>query len=155
LRAPPEKLLDFFADLRWKVTLMTHRRPKLLRIAGMSLACLAFSALAGGHWAALQTIAWAQMLRDYSKSAPLSEALVKTFSGNYPCGMCTKIATERQKEQKTPAAVKLDKKAESFLLSVREALSEPLGRDYSFISSGELAPIERSEAPPVPVPIFS
>ncbi len=134
---------------------MTHHRSKPLRIAAMSLACLALFALAGGHWAALQTIAWAQMLRNYSKSAPLSEALVRTFSGDYPCGMCTKIATERQKEDKTSAAMKLDKKAESFPLSVCEVLNEPLGRDYAYISPGELAFIERSEAPPVPVPIFS
>jgi hypothetical protein len=96
--------------LGWKVGLMTRNPPKLLRVAGMLLICLTLFALAGGHWAVLQTIAWAQMLRDYSKNVTIAEAIVRTFSGGSPCGMCTKITTERQKEEKAPAIVKLEKK---------------------------------------------
>lgn len=134
---------------------MTRNPPKLLRVAGMLLICLTLFALAGGHWAVLQTIAWAQMLRDYSKNVTIAEAIVRTFSGGSPCGMCTKITTERQKEEKAPAIVKLEKKAEICPFTVRGILSEPAGRDYSYPDTGEIAPLGRAEAPPVPIPIFS
>lgn len=133
---------------------MTRRLPRLCRIAATFLIGLAFFALAGGHWAVLQTIAWAQMVRDYSKNVPIAEAIVRTFSGEYPCGMCTKISAERQKEGKIPAFVKVEKKAEIYPFPVRKILSEPENSEYSYPDSRVLALVERSEAPPVPVPIF-
>ena len=42
------------------------------------------------------------MLHDYSKSAPITEAIERTFSGDYPCTMCTKISEGQQKEEKAP-----------------------------------------------------
>ena len=95
------------------------------------------------------------MLRDYSKNAPIIEAIAKTFSGRSPCGMCTKISEERQKEERAPAAAKFDKKGEVFLVEVCDALKRPESEDYSYLNPGESAPIERSEAPPAPVPIFA
>ena len=133
---------------------MTRHLPKHFRISGMFLICLAFFALAGGHWALLQTIAWAQMVRDFSKSVPIAEAIVRTLSGEYPCGMCTRIGAERQKEEKLPAVVKVKKNAEICPFSAREILSEPEGREYTYPKLRAFALIERSEAPPVPVPIF-
>ena len=117
--------------------------------------CMAFFSLAGGHWLVLQTVAWAQMLRVYSKSAPIAEAIERTFSGGYPCTMCIKITEEQQKEEKAPATVKLDKKAELFLLSARDLLRKPESKDFSYLPSGEIAVAERSEAPPAPIPIVS
>jgi hypothetical protein len=116
---------------------------------------VALCSLTGGHWMVLQTVAWAQMLRDYSKSTPIAEAIERTFSGGYPCGMCIKISKGKQKEEKAPATVKLDKKAELYLLSARDWLRKPESKDFSYLPSGEIAVAERSEAPPVPVPIFS
>ncbi len=133
---------------------MTRRLPRLFRITGLLLVGLAFFALAGGHWAVLQTIAWTQMVRDYSKSVSISEALVRTFSGEYPCGLCTRISTERHKEEKAPAVVKVEKKAEIFPLSVHEIHSLPESRDYAYPQPHKVALIERPEAPPVPVPIL-
>jgi hypothetical protein len=89
------------------------------------------------------------------KNVTIAEAIVRTFSGGSPCGMCTKITTERQKEEKAPAIVKLEKKAEICPFTVRGILSEPAGRDYSYPDTGEIAPLGRAEAPPVPIPIFS
>jgi hypothetical protein len=134
---------------------MTHHPPRLLRVVGMPLICLALFALTGGHWAVLQAIAWSQMLRDYSRNAPITEAIAKTFSGHSPCGMCTKISEERQKEERTPATAKSDKKAEIFLVEICDALKRPESEDYSYLNPGESAPIERYEAPPAPVPIFA
>ena len=58
----------------------------------------------------LQALAWAQMVQDYSKNAPITEALQKTFSGDFPCIMCKKIANEQQKEEKAPGSVKASQK---------------------------------------------
>jgi hypothetical protein len=134
---------------------MRHEAPRPLRVVGIPLICLALFALAGGHWALLQAIAWAQMLRDYSRNAPISEAIAKTFGGRYPCGMCTKISEERQKEGPAPAAVKFDKKVEVFFVEISGALKGPRSEDFSYLGTGQGAPIERSEAPPAPVPIFA
>ena len=95
------------------------------------------------------------MLRDYSRSAPIAEAIERTFSGDYPCTMCIKIAEGQQKEEKAPATVKLDKKAEVFFQSTRDLLRKPEGKDFSYPPLAEIALAERSEAPPVPIPIFS
>ncbi len=133
---------------------MTHHPPRLLRIVGMPLVCLALFGLFGGHWGVLQAIAWAQMLRDYSKNAPIAEAIAKTFSGESPCGMCTKISEERQKEERAPAVAKFDKKAEIFLVEMCDALKKPEGEDYSYLNAGESTPTKRSEGPPAPVPII-
>ena len=94
------------------------------------------------------------MLRDYSKNAPIIVAIAKTFSGQSPCGMCTKIFEERQKEERAPAAAKFDKKGEVFLVEVCDALKRPESEDYSYLSPGESALIDWSEAPPAPVSIL-
>jgi len=147
--------LDLVTELERSGQFVLCRLSKPLRIAGLLLMCMAFVSLAGGHWLVLQTVAWAQMLRDYSKSAPIAEAIERTFSGDYPCTMCIKITEEQQKEEKAPATVKLDKKAELFLLSARDLLGKPESKDFSYLPSGEIAVAERSEAPPVPIPIVS
>ena len=103
----------------------------------------------------LQTVAWAQMLRDYSKSTPIAEAIERTFSGGYPCTMCIKITEEQQKEEKAPATVKLDKKTEFFLPSRRDLPGKPEGMDFSYLSLAEMALAERSDAPPAPIPILA
>lgn len=133
---------------------MTRRLPRLFRTAGIPLVGLAFFALAGGHWAILQSFAWAQMVRDYSKTVSITEAIARTFSGKYPCDMCTRISAERQNEEKAPAVVKVEKKAEICPLAVRAILRVPADRDYAYPQPRVVTPIERAEAPPLPVPIF-
>jgi hypothetical protein len=93
---------------------MTVQTSRLLRLVGMPLICLTFFALSGGHWAVFQAIAWAQMIRDYSRTATIAEAIAKTFNGRSPCGMCTKISEERQKENSAPATAKFEKKKRFF-----------------------------------------
>jgi hypothetical protein len=134
---------------------VTRYPAKLLRILGLPLICLAFFGLAGGHWLVFQTIAWAQMLQDYSRNASITEAIAKTFSGRSPCGMCTKISEEQQREGHTPAVVKFDKKAEVFLLEFMAGLKAPQSEDYSYFRPHRGAPVKRSDAPPAPIPIFA
>ena len=133
---------------------MRHPFSQLLKITGLPLVCVACFSLAGGHWMALQMFAWAQMLRDYSRTAPITEAIQKTFSGTAPCTMCKVIAEKQQSEEKAPSIVKLDKKAEGFSLSISDLLRWPEGKDFSYRPPREMTPVKRSEAPPVPIPIF-
>ncbi len=77
----------------------------MLRKFGIALAFLALFAIAGGHWAALQTVAWARMLAGYAQCGDsLTQAVSKTFDGAHPCPMCLKIAQAKAKEKQSPAA---------------------------------------------------
>jgi hypothetical protein len=125
----------------------------MLRSLGLSLMCLAMFSIAGGHWAVLQTVAWAQMLRDYSKDATVAEAVEKTFSGEAPCSMCKQIASARQEEKKAPATVKAEKKAEIFHLASGNFLTKRIGRNFSYPMPLASAFAVRTDAPPAPVPI--
>ena len=86
-----------------------------------------------------QTIAWAQMIRDYSKTGTIAEAIAKTFNGRSACGMCTKF----------------DKKGEIFLMSIRHHLQRPGIKDYRYFDLDDATPTKRSQAPPAPVPRLS
>ena len=71
-------------------------------------------AVAGGHWAILQSVAWSQMLVNYSKQeGSFWAGAEKTFSGEAPCSMCKKIAAAKKQEEKSPASVKVDKKSDT------------------------------------------
>jgi hypothetical protein len=145
--------LDLVTELERSDEFVPCGPSNLLRIAGLPLMCMGFFSLAGGHWLVLQTVACAQMLRDYSKNAPTAEAIQRTFSGASPCTMCKMIAEEQQKEEKAPATVKLDKMTEFFSSSARHLLRKPESKDYFYLPSGERTLSERFEAPPVPIPI--
>lgn len=54
--------------------------------------------LMGGHWLALQSVAWVTMLVDYAEDASMVEALSKTFDGQHPCSMCRAVASGQSEE---------------------------------------------------------
>jgi len=58
-----------------------------LRLA-KTLALFAAIQILGGHWMALQSVAWLTMVIDYSKQTTLGDALEKTFDGAHPCALC-------------------------------------------------------------------
>jgi hypothetical protein len=134
---------------------MVSRRQILVRAIGLPLVCLAMFSVAGGHWAVLQTIAWAKMLRDYSRSDSIAVAVKKTFGGEYPCDLCLRVEEGRQKEEKAPATVKLDKKAEVFFVAARAAVKEPACHPFSYLVPDDLLSSSRSDPPPTPVPILA
>ena len=114
---------------------------------------LALFLVAGGHWAMLQGVAWATMVRDFSKTGSLTEAVEKTFDGKHPCAMCKKLSNARASEEKAPVTVKVDKKAEVFVASARSEVPMPLARPIVYGPAPFVVMPERFFAPPVPVPI--
>jgi hypothetical protein len=128
-------------------------RRKLTRAVGFPLICLAMFSLAGGHWAVLQTIAWARMLQEYSREATFALALKKTFGGEYPCNLCRKVEEGRQKEEKAPATAKAEKKAEVFLFAGGVVAKAPPVQDASYPFPADVSVSLRFDPPPSPIPI--
>lgn len=56
----------------------------------------------GGHLALLQTIAWGNMLVEFSSKSSLSEAVDKTFDGEHPCPLCEVVKKSKSEEDKKP-----------------------------------------------------
>lgn len=129
------------------------RPSKFVRVLGLPLICLAMFAVAGGHWALLQTAAWGQMLWRYSQQeGSVVEGAQKTFSGEAPCSMCKKIAEARKQEEKAPGTSKVHKKADSMLVVFAIRVPLPTPRAVQFHATPEVF-FTQSEAPPTPVPI--
>ncbi len=73
---------------------------ELFKIAGVAACLVAVLTMLGGHWLALQSVAWARMIVDYSRQASLAKAVASTFDGDHPCALCLKIREGRQEERK-------------------------------------------------------
>lgn len=114
---------------------------------------LALFLVAGGHWAMLQGVAWASMVKDFSKTGSLTEAVSKTFDGKHPCPMCKKIASARTGQEKAPVTVKAEKKAEVFVASSSEIVPRPVAAPFDYPPLPFVNVPEHPSAPPVPVPI--
>lgn len=59
----------------------------------------------GGHWAFLQSVAWATMLARFSQSMSLTQAAEYTFDGQHPCALCCAVK-EGQKSERRESRVK-------------------------------------------------
>lgn len=122
----------------------------LLRL-GQFACVIAFFAICGGHWAMLQTVAWTQMLRDYSEESGIVAAIQQTFSGERPCSMCVNITDARQKESQSPAMLALAKKFE-ISLTQNPATPDPVVSQSPRFDHEDRHFPARGFAPPVPVP---
>lgn len=76
---------------------------------GNCLLIVALITATGGHWAALQTIAWTNMLAENLRTASLEEALTKTFDGKNPCKLCKSIDEGKRAERKSEVPPDLKK----------------------------------------------
>jgi hypothetical protein len=110
---------------------------------------LALLAATGAHWAVLQSVAWATMLADNARVAPLSEAFEKTFDGKHPCPLCRRIAQGRQNEKKSDVQVELKRLD---FLDQRTVFT--IQSPSHFILTGELTASRPllNRTPPVPPP---
>jgi hypothetical protein len=78
---------------------------------GRALTILALCLSIGFQWVALQSVAWATMLLANARSAPLCEAMARTFDGGHPCSLCHVVAEGKKSEKKSeilPALGKVD-----------------------------------------------
>ena len=71
--------------------------PTLLRF-GQVLMLLVLFAASGGHWMALQSLAWTRMLVSYSRDGQIVAAVTKTFDGRHPCSLCKVVEKSKQTE---------------------------------------------------------
>jgi len=111
--------------------------------------------LAGGHWAILQTVAWTGMLWNYTQdSGSIVVGAKKTFSGEYPCDMCRKVAEGKKQEEKVPPTVKVEKKAETYIGFARTIARVPRVQNFQYVIDPDKLLASRSYPPPSPVPII-
>jgi hypothetical protein len=103
----------------------------------------------GGHWAVLQSVAWARMLVNYAQRDSLTVAVAKTFDGAHPCELCQTVSKGRQQEKQQDAVTSV-MKVEAILASTAQLppraetpviyfSNTPYGRVFAF-------------APPTPPP---
>jgi hypothetical protein len=104
----------------------------------------------GGHWAFLQSVAWVTMVIDYSKDAPLSVAVEKTFDGKHPCHLCKIVKHGKETEQKQDAS-KLKLKSDSWLLARAFTFESPRVPTQK-IALAKIFFDTRGETPPLPPP---
>lgn len=125
------------------------------RLLGCIVMTAALFLSAGGHLALLQGVAWATMIRDYSRTGSVTAAVEKTFDGKHPCAMCKKIAAQRSHDEKTPATVKAEKKAEVFIALGAAIVPLPIVHSFTYPPHPFVNLPEHPSAPPVPVPIVA
>ena len=126
-----------------------------LKRIGWLASLLAVFAAGGGHWMALQSVAWARMLVTYSQQADFATALEQTFDGAHPCPMCKKISQDRAQERSEQPAG-----APSVSRAAPETLCLAAGQDIPpvpvhlvFARADALAaPPELAQPPPTPPP---
>ena len=106
----------------------------------------------GSHWFFLQSIAWVGMAVNYSKTAPISVALKKTFDGDHPCKLCLAVKEGKQEEKKQEL-LKLETKLD-FLCLQPFSLIHPELRVFLLSVGAEFA-LPRAQAPPAPPPRFA
>jgi hypothetical protein len=121
----------------------------VFRRIGHGLLIVALLSATGGHWALLQTVAWATMLANNARTECLADAITKTFDGRHPCPMCRQIAESRQSEKKSDMQIETRK-----LEYPREVAVFIFTPPNHFFLLGERissAPL-LTEAPPTPPP---
>jgi hypothetical protein len=66
--------------------------------------------IAGGQWLLLQSVAWVNMVRDYSQSGTIFQALSKTLDGNHPCPLCRFIQKEKAAQSSAKSVISVQKR---------------------------------------------
>jgi hypothetical protein len=118
---------------------------QLGRIATIGALCCAI----GLRWVALQSFAWTSMLFEYSKGAPLCQAIAQTFDGAHPCSLCHIVATGKASEKKTEIQSPVPKIDIICVARVIRLISPVALFDYT-LRDFSVSEIEHS--PPVPPP---
>jgi hypothetical protein len=121
----------------------------VLRFAGRIATIVALCCAIGLHWIALQSFAWTTMIIDYSKRAPLCQAITQTFDGAHPCSLCHAVNTGKNSEKKSDlqsSTPKID-----MICAARALRLPPPFRPFEF-AAANFSLTERRQSPPVPPP---
>jgi hypothetical protein len=80
----------------------------VLKRFGHCLLIVALLGATGGHWAVLQTVAWADMFADNLQTSSVTDAISRTLDGAHPCKLCKQISSGKRAEKKSelPAQIK-------------------------------------------------
>lgn len=114
---------------------------------GCIVFCLSFFASVDGHWMLLQSIAWTRMTVQFSKTVPVTQAVVEAIGGKRPCKRCHEIAKGRAKEERKDSQ-KTKKKTEPLFCSTVQTLGEPF---HSLLRYKPDAPLPFSYMRPEPL----
>ena len=128
----------------------------VFRKLGLVFAALALFSIAGGHWAVLQSVAWAEMLHDYTqRTGSIAVAVEQTFDGQHPCELCQQIQVAKFKEHKeVPAAPakKDDAKVKALLADLFLCPFVPTVQAAIIPRAVSACGPSRTEQPPTPPP---
>jgi hypothetical protein len=116
--------------------------------------CAAWLCANGALWNAVQVVAWAKMLHDYSQVMPVPQALRVTFDGSAPCDLC-KLSQKAQKTacDQLPRDAALGGGMEKLLLVSESAAPVVLtAPDFAWPGGVNAAGPARTESVPVPPP---
>jgi hypothetical protein len=119
------------------------------RLTRFIVFCAAVQIL-GGHWMALQSMAWVGMIASYARGEKLVIAIEKTFDGDHPCGLCEVVKKGREQEQKQQVA-RVIVKLEAVISAVAQ-IAVPPALDCEYESRVETLAV-RSLDPPTPPPL--
>jgi len=115
------------------------------QIATVTALCCAI----GLQWIALQSVAWATMIIDYSKRAPLCQAITQTFDGAHPCSLCHVVSKAKNSEKKQDLQFPAPK-IDMICASLANGIVRPfVPFEYA---AGDSFPVEFGHSPPVPPP---
>ena len=102
----------------------------------------------GGHWIALQSMAWATMLLDYSQQCSFKQAIVQTFDGAHPCDMCKHVSKGKASE-KDPDRTVVAAKADLICVAAKSAPRPPfVSFEYPELRSSFAATVHEPASPP-------
>ena len=120
-----------------------------LRVAQF-LALIAALQILGGHWLALQSVAWVTMVIDYSKETSIGSAIEKTFDGAHPCSLCQTVSKGLSQERKSEP-VKSPVKFEA-VLGARLVVMPPSAKSLDFPKLSQIR-LDLVSEPLVPPPL--
>jgi hypothetical protein len=105
--------------------ILAQVQSRLFKATGVAASLFALFVMLGGHWLTLQSVAWARMLAEFSRTDAFAQAIGKTFDGNHPCKLCLSIREGRQqeeREQREAPLIKTEKSRELFCNTRRVAV---------------------------------
>jgi hypothetical protein len=128
----------------------------VFRRIGLLFVALAFFSIAGGQWAVVQSVAWAEMLRDYSqRTGSLTAAVEQTFDGQHPCELCRQIQTAKSQQHKENPVIPGAKQDARVKAISTDPIVRPAPRPATMLAFHPAAAgcsAGWTEAPPTPPP---